>query len=131
MTASPASTRVVIGENNADLALALAALLDLEPGLSCVGRSPTCAGVLALAERERPDAYVLDLALDDGSCIPLIRTLRAQQAHCRIIVLTGLAGPELRALCRAAGCDATLQKDGQIEPLLEALRQPLLPRTPR
>jgi DNA-binding NarL/FixJ family response regulator len=123
MTASPDPLRIVIGENNGDLAASLTALIDLQPDLRCVGRAATADGVLDLAERESPDAYVLDLTLDDGSAIPLIRTLRARQPDCAIIAFTGLGDPRLAEQCRAAGCDATLQKNGQVWALLATLRE--------
>jgi len=123
MTASPAPLRIAIGENNSDLASALATLIDLQPDLRCVGHAATTQGVLALAARERPDSYVLDLTLDDGSAIALIRTLRATQPGCAIIAFTGLGDPGLAEQCRDAGCDATLQKDGQVRPLLDTLRR--------
>ena len=123
MTASPAPLRIAIGENNSDLATALTALIDLQPDLRCVGHAATTPGVLALAERERPDSYVLDLTLDDGSAIPLIRRLRAIQPGCAIIAFTGLGDPQLAEQCREAGCDATLQKDGQVRTLLDTLRR--------
>ena len=133
MTASPAPLRIAIGENNSDLATALAALIDLQPDLRCVGHAATTPGVLALAEREHPDSYVLDLTLDDGSAIPLIRRLRAIQPGCVIIAFTGLGDPQLAEQCREAGCDATLQKDGQVRTLLETLRRqdPRRTRPPR
>jgi len=122
MTASPDPLRIAIGENNDDLAASLTVLIDLQPDLHCVGHASTTQGVLALAERERPDAYLLDLTLDDGSAIPLIRTLRSRQPGCAIIAFTGLGDPQLAEQCRAAGCDATLQKNGQVRALLSTLR---------
>ena len=123
MTTSPEPLRIAIGENNADLAASLAMLIDLQPDLCCVGHAPTTGAVLVLAERERPDTYVLDLTLDDGSSIPLIRTLRERQPGCAIIAFTGLGDPQLAVQCRNAGCDATLYKDGQVRALLATLRE--------
>ena len=122
MITSPEPLRIAIGENNADLAASLTMLIDLQPDLRCVGHAATAGGVLQLAERERPDTYVLDLTLDDGSSIPLIRTLRARQPGCAIIAFTGLGDPRLADQCRDAGCDATLRKDGQVRALLATLR---------
>jgi DNA-binding NarL/FixJ family response regulator len=123
MTASPDPLRIVIGENNGDLAASLTALIDLQPDLRCVGHASTTAGVLGLAERECPDAYVLDLTLDDGSAIPLIRRLRARHPGCAIIAFTGLGDPGLAEQCRAAGCDATVRKNGEVRALLASLRE--------
>jgi two-component system response regulator DesR len=123
MTASPTlRMKVAIGENHADLALTLSMLLDLQPDMRSVGHAPTCAGVLALGDRERPDAYVLDLTLDDGSSIPVIHALRKREPGCVIIAFTGLSDPLLAAQCQRAGCDATLVKDGRVEELLKTLR---------
>jgi DNA-binding NarL/FixJ family response regulator len=123
MTASPAPLRIAIGEDHEDLATALAMLIDLQPDLQCVGYSPSKAGVVDLASRFVPDAYVLDLTLADGSCIPLIRTLRARQPDCLIIAFSGLDDTALQSACRDAGCDATLRKDGRPMAVLDCLRK--------
>ncbi len=124
MTASPDSPlRVALGENQADLARTLAMLIDLQPDMACVGHGATTQAVLALAEKAAPQAYVLDLMLDDGSSIPLIRLLRERNADAVIIAFSGLDDPQLAEQCARAGCDATVAKDGQIAPLLQVLRQ--------
>ncbi|MEN9705365.1 MAG: hypothetical protein RLZZ393_1244, partial [Pseudomonadota bacterium] len=106
MTASPAPLRIALGEDHQDLAQVLAMLIDMQPDLHCIGHAATAGGVLELAEREAPDAYVLDLTLADGSCIPLVARLRARQPDCLVVVFTGYADPALEAACRTAGCDA-------------------------
>ena len=98
-------------------------LLDTQPDMRCVGHATTGTGVLELGARERPDAYVVDLALDDGSSIPVIRALRAREPDCIIVAFTGLVEPALAQQCRAAGCDATLAKDGRVSALLATLRE--------
>lgn len=123
MTATlPALATIAIGENHTDLALTLATLIDLQADLRCIGHSPTGSGLLAMAEREPADAYLVDLALDDGSSIPMIHTLRSRQPECVIIAFTGLGNPSLAEQCERAGCDATLEKNGSVTQLLETLR---------
>jgi DNA-binding NarL/FixJ family response regulator len=124
MTASPDSPlRVALGENHPDLATTLAMLIDLQPDMACVGHGATAQAVLELAEKAAPQAYVLDLMLDDGSSIPLIRLLRERNAAALIGAFSGLDDPRLAEQCALAGCDATLAKDGQIAPLLQTLRR--------
>ena len=124
MTASPDSRiRVALGENQVDLATTLAMLIDLQPDMACIGHGGTIQAVLALSVRQAPEAYVLDLMLDDGSSIPLIRLLRERDPDCVIIAFSGLADPRLAEQCAQAGCDATLLKDGRVAPLLESLRR--------
>lgn len=123
MTASPAAPiRIALGENQVDLATTLALLIDLQPDMVCVGHAASSPGVLALAQQHDPEAYVVDLMLDDGSATPLIRTLRERRPDCAIIVFSGRGDAGLAAQCVEAGCDATLVKDGQVAPLLQALR---------
>jgi len=123
MTASPGPLRIAIGEDHEDLAQALAMLIDLQPDLQYAGHSATTVGVLELADSQAPDAYLLDLSLADGSCIPLIRTLRARYRDCLIIAFSGLDDSALRSACRDAGCNLTLRKDGRPMAVIEALRQ--------
>ena len=117
-----APATIAIGENHPDLALTLALLIDLQDDLRCIGHSPTSSGLLTLAEREPADAYLVDLALDDGSSIPMIQSLRSRQPDCVIIAFTGLGNPTLAEQCERAGCNATLEKNGSVRQLLETLR---------
>jgi DNA-binding NarL/FixJ family response regulator len=117
-----APATIAIGENHPDLALTLALLIDLQDDLRCIGHSPTSSGLLTLAEREPADAYLVDLALDDGSSIPMIQSLRSRQPDCVIIAFTGLGNPTLAEQCERAGCNATLEKNGSVTQLLETLR---------
>jgi two-component system response regulator DesR len=123
MTASPAPLRIAIGEDNEDLAQALTLLVSLQADLQSVGHAATCAGVLELAALHAPDAYILDLTLADGSCMPLVRSLRAQHPACLIVVFTGYNEPALESACREAGCDAVLRKDGRPSAVLDTLRR--------
>ncbi len=80
MAESAAELRIVIGENNEDLAMTLSLLLGAEPDMRCVATVSSSSAVLAALEAHAPNAFVLDLSLDDGSSLPLITTLRAARA---------------------------------------------------
>lgn len=114
--------RIAIGENHADLAESLSLLIDLQDDMQSVGHAASSSGILALAAEESPDLFIVDLSLDDGSSIPLMKVLRARQPHCAIIAFTGLANPVLIEQCLLAGCDRVLTKAGPIDGLLAALR---------
>ncbi|MEP7313655.1 MAG: response regulator [Pseudomonadota bacterium] len=114
--------RIAIGENHTDLAESLSLLVDLQPDMQCVGHAASSSGLLALAADESPDLFILDLSLDDGSSIPLMKTLRARLPHCAIIAFTGLTSEVLVEQCLLAGCDRVLAKAGPIDGLLAALR---------
>jgi two-component system response regulator NreC len=121
-TAKQEKLRLVIGENHPDLAESLAILIDFQADLTCVGTGRSIAEIARLAAALHPDVYVLDLSLDDGSSIPLMRQLRNEQPTAAIIAYTGHSSPVLTEECRKAGCDAVVTKAGDVEELLETIR---------
>ena len=83
------SLRIVIGENNADLALTLGLLLNAEPDMLCVATGATAGAVLSAVDEHLPNAFILDLSLDDGPSLPLISKLRERLPVAVIVVFTG------------------------------------------
>jgi two-component system, NarL family, nitrate/nitrite response regulator NarL len=115
--------QIVIGENNADLATTLCMLLESEPDMRCVASVASNREVLRAAEEHAPDAFVLDLSLDDGSSLPMIATLRSRLPKAAIVVFTGHKNALLNEQCMRAGANAVVVKTGEIEELTEALRR--------
>jgi DNA-binding NarL/FixJ family response regulator len=115
--------RIVVGENNADLALTVALLLDEEADMHCVATVSSASEVLQALEAHAPNAFVLDLSLDDGSSMPLISTLRARQPRAAIVIFTGHKNTLLEQYCLQAGADAVVVKSGEIDELKRALRR--------
>ena len=123
MTQATASKyRIAVGENHPDLAESLCMLIDFQEDMQAVGHGSSTAAILAIETRSSPDAYVLDLSLDDGSSIPLMRTLRAARAGTVLIAYTGHSNPALTDQCHKAGCDLVLTKAGPVDELLNAIR---------
>jgi len=118
--------RLVIGENNADLALTLTLLLNAEPDIRCLATAGSTSAVLGALEAHSPNAFVLDLSLDDGSSLPLIATLRARAPRAVIVVYTGHKNPMLDEQCMRSGADAVVLKTGDIDELMAVLRQAAL-----
>ncbi len=115
--------RIVIGENNTDLAVTLGLLLDAEPDMRCVATGSSATAVLSAAENHAPDAFILDLSLDDGSSLPLISTLRQRLPTAAIVMFTGHKNELLKEHCLRAGADALVVKSGDFDELTAALRQ--------
>jgi DNA-binding NarL/FixJ family response regulator len=119
----PQSLRIVIGENNADLAVTLGLLLDAEPDMMCVATGGSTAAVLAAADKHAPNAFILDLSLDDGPSLPLISALRERLPSAAIVVFTGHKNELLKEHCLRAGADALVVKSGDFEELTATLRR--------
>ena len=116
------SLRIVIGENNADLALTLSLLLDSEPDMRCVATGSSASAVLASVHEHSPNAFILDLSLDDGPSLPLIPKLREHLPSAVIVVFTGHKNESLTEHCLRAGADALVLKSGDFDQLTAALR---------
>ena len=121
--AEPHSLRIVIGENNADLAVTLGLLLDAEPDMVCVATGASASEVLSSVEQHAPNAFILDLSLDDGPSLPLISQLRARLPGAVIVVFTGHKNELLKEHCLRAGADALVVKTGDFDELTAALRR--------
>jgi DNA-binding NarL/FixJ family response regulator len=116
------SLRIVIGENNHDLALTLALLLNAESDMTCVATAASASAVLAAVDEHSPNAFILDMSLDDGPSLPLIQVLRGRLPAAVIVVFTGHKNELLKQRCLQAGADALVVKDGDFEELTVALR---------
>lgn len=114
--------KILIGENHQDLAMTMRLLIDAEPDMECIAAAPTCEEVMQLAEAHHPDGFVLDLSLDDGSSIPLIRKLRDQLPDSVIVVFTGHDSAAISHACKSAGATAVFTKGERIDALVETLR---------
>ena len=74
--------------------------------------APDGAAVPALAEQERPDLVLLDLATARGDSLDATRRLKAQPAlrHIPVIAVSGRDDPDDAARALAAGCNACIGK---------------------
>ena len=115
--------RILIGENNADLAMTLNLLLDSEPDMHCVTTAGSAAAVLRALDEHAPNAFILDLSLDDGSSLPLIGVLRKRLPTAAIVVFTGHKNELLNEQCMRAGANSVVVKTGEFEQLTAALRK--------
>jgi len=120
--------RIAIGENHPDLAESLCMLIDFQEDMQAVGHGSNTDALLSIERQSAPDAYILDLSLDDGSSIPLMKSLRGARAATVLIAYTGHSNPALTDQCRKAGCDLVLTKAGPVDELLDAIRNALIRR---
>jgi DNA-binding NtrC family response regulator len=69
--------RVMIVEDELLVAMELESLLE-DQGCAVVGPAPTVDRALALLDRERPDAVILDVNLDGQTAVPVAAALNAR-----------------------------------------------------
>lgn len=73
-------------------------------------RAARLADAVAMLQRQRVSAVLLDLRLPDGEGLACVRAVRAQARDTPIVVLTGLEDDQLALSCMSAGAQDYLSK---------------------
>jgi CheY-like chemotaxis protein len=116
---------VMIVDDNADAAQSLAEILRAFGHRVAVAHDPRAA--LALAERDWPQVFILDIGLPDIDGYALARRLRAMAEEkprgraALYLALTGYGQAHDKVLSKAAGFDRHFVKPVDLEALLAAL----------
>lgn len=111
------SARVLIVDDNADAAEALATLLSLEGHM--VSQAHTAAQALQAADEFGPSIVFLDLQLPDLSGYEVVRRLREKKGFNKlhVVALTAYSSMTSRARAEAAGMNAYLVKPAMLDAL--------------
>lgn len=80
--------RIVMADDHRMLREALRSMLAAEPDLEIVGEAGDCRTTLELVGALQPDVLLLDIGLPDASGLDVARTLQAQRAPTRVLVLS-------------------------------------------
>jgi len=113
------SRRILVVDDNADAADALACVLEIEGHKVTVARDGPSA--LVAAESSRPDIVLLDIGLPRMDGYEVARRLRGMSstATAMIVALTGYGQPGDVAACLNAGFDLHLVKPVDLDALVQ------------
>lgn len=114
--------RVVVAEDQGLVLRALSALIELDGGITVVGRAVDGHDALAKATHLAPQVLVSDIEMPGLSGIEVAEVLAAQRSPVRVLIVTtfGRAGYLRRAL--DAGVKGFLLKDSPDDVLANAIR---------
>ncbi len=115
--------RVALCDDHGVVRSGLRRILATEPDLQVVGEAGTIREAIVLAASERPDVFVMDLNLPDGSGINATASVRKASPATRVLILT--VHDDLAYLRRAfeAGADGYVLKEVADVELVHAVRQ--------
>ena len=115
--------RVALCDDHGVVRSGLRRILDAEQDLEVIGEAGTIRDAVALAASERPDVFVMDLNLPDGSGITATASVRKASPATRVLVLT--VHDDVAYLRRAfeAGADGYVLKEAADIELVHAVRQ--------
>lgn len=123
MTSKPAKIRILVVDDHFFVRLGLSGALNREPDLRVVAEAANGAQALALYREHHPDVVVLDFRLPDMDGVAVTQALLKEFPAARVVMLTEREGEEDIFRAVQAGVCGYLQKSGEREPLLVAIRR--------
>lgn len=115
--------RIVIAEDQAMVAGALAALLAIEPDLEVVGTAGNGRDALELIRRLHPDVLLTDIEMPQMTGLELATAARRETPAPRVVMLTTFARPGYLRRALDAGATGYLLKDAPATELAQAIRR--------
>lgn len=119
---SSAPIRVVLADDHALVRAGMRSLLGGMAQVEVVGEAASGEEALVLAERERPDVVLMDIAMKGMTGLDAAARIREQQPGVRVIILSMHAGEEYVLQALRAGAIGYLLKDAATGELELALR---------
>ncbi len=117
--------RILIVDDHELLRQGLAQVINSEPDLVVCGEAATAPQGFAAATNCRPDAAIVDISLDDGNGMELIKDLRAQFPKLPVLVLSMHDETLYAERALRAGARGYVMKREPTETMLAALRKAL------
>jgi len=124
--AHEARARVVLVDDDHDVQDLLEFMLEVDGRFQVVGRASDGAGAVALVERLRPDAVVLDLQLPGMGGLTALPLIRTRVPEARIVVFSAFPDPYTMVDVLQLGADGYLNKGAtwlELVPTLASLCQ--------
>jgi len=120
MSSSP--IRVVLADDHALVRAGIRSLLGAMHDVQVVGEAASGEEALQLAERERPDVILMDIAMKGITGLEAAARVRERQPEVRVVILSMHSGEEYVLQALRAGAVGYLLKDAATGELELALR---------
>ena len=121
-TSPTAPIRVVLADDHALVRAGMRSLLGAMAQVQVVGEAASGEEALSLAERERPDVVLMDIAMKGMTGLEAASRMREQHPGVRVVILSMHAGEEYVLQALRAGAVGYLLKDAATGELELALR---------
>ena len=115
--------RVLIAEDQAMVAGALAALLEIESDIKVVWTAPNGRAALEAVRRIKPDVLLTDIEMPEMTGLELAAAVRAEGSLPRVVILTTFARPGYLRRALDAGASGYVLKDAPSSRLADAIRR--------
>jgi DNA-binding NarL/FixJ family response regulator len=121
--------RVLVVDDEPDLRILLWLAVEADERCQVVADASDGREGVEMAVEHQPDVIVLDHLMPRMNGIEAVPLLRQAAPDCKIIMLSALGHPHMRAEAIRAGADAYMEKSASFKPLLDLAVT--LARTPK
>jgi len=121
----PSKSRVLVVDDHPIVREGLARLIATEPDLEVCGAAASAHEAILAAERFHPDVAIVDLSLQGGGGLDLIRDLSARHPDLRILVLSMHDAHVYAERALRAGARGYVMKEEGTEKVIEGIRRVL------
>lgn len=122
-TSSPA--RILVVDDHPIVRLGIRQMISAEPSLSICCEADSAKTALECASRSKPDMAIVDLSLEDGNGLDLIRALRQAIPELPVLVLSMHDEALFAERALRAGARGYIMKQEAIDGLVRAIQQVL------
>ena len=119
--------KVFLADDSALIRARVAAML-AAPAMTIVGQAETPQGCIDGILATKPDVVVLDVQLDGGQGLEVLRAVRPAEPDIAFVVFSNNSGPAYRKRYLGAGAVRFLDKSAEFDQLAQAVsaaRQPI------
>ncbi|MBE0619671.1 MAG: response regulator transcription factor [Burkholderiales bacterium] len=123
LAAQGATLMVFLVEDSPAIRARLAATIRAIEGAELVGEAGTVGGAIDGIRSTHPSAVILDLQLEDGSGLEVLKAVRACVPALHVAVLTNYATDQHRRACMDAGAEFFLDKSSDFPRIREIVQR--------
>ncbi len=117
-----AKASILIVDDHPMMRAGLIQLIGMQHDLICCGEADTVADAQVAVAKYKPDLVILDLRLKSGDGLELIKSLKAQYADLRILILSQYEAPMYIERALRAGAQGYVVKEQAAGEVLNAIR---------
>jgi DNA-binding NarL/FixJ family response regulator len=119
---SEGTRKVMIVDDHPTMRLGLRQLIDFEPDMRVTAEAASIADAMKLLSQSRPDLIVIDLSLEDGSGLELMKQVKAVHGDVPMLVLSMHDESLYAERALRAGARGYVMKRQGAEQLVDAIR---------
>lgn len=123
MSTQRTTVKILIVDDHPAIRFGLQALLSEEPGFEVCGQAENFRKAVAAFKELRPDLLIVDISLDEGNGLDLIRQLSAESSHCRFLVVSFHDEKLYAERALSAGASGYVSKREPLERIVTAVRR--------